>query len=139
MSTQPDIKTIYFVDICSVPFVDIIKMSIVYIVTMSFVDTVTILCPLLTLKKCTLLFLHNIISGKICASLSPHLNYIPPSITHEHHLKNFKPNLHLSRYNQNFLSRTTSDWNSFSNSILLVSHPESIAKKNSNHLIDPYK
>jgi len=70
-------------------------------------------------------FLHNIISGKICASLSPHLNYIPPSITRGHHLKNFKPNLHFSRYNQNFLFRTASDWNSFSNSILLASHPKS--------------
>jgi len=65
-----------------------------------------------------LTFLHHLTFGKITASLSPHLEYIPPSITCGHHLKIKKPSLKYLKNSHNFITRTAAKWNTFPESVL---------------------
>jgi len=61
--------------------IDNSKLYIFFILTLSL--------PTLQQRRLVadLTFLHHLTSGKITASLSPHLEYIPPSITRGHHLQ----------------------------------------------------
>ena len=68
-----------------------------------------------------LVFLHSIMSGRVCLSLSPHLTVIPPSTTRGHNLKVLVPITRYVKSGQNFLSRSAVSWNKLSNSVLSLS------------------
>ena len=81
--------------------------------------------------------LHSLVSGRFNITLSPHLLYIPPSVTRGHNLKIVTPLVHYSSSKQNFLSRTTSLWNDLPLS-LIDSTSASFRRRLSKHIHDPF-
>jgi len=90
---------------------------------------------------CDIATMHSVVSGRLAISLSPHLCFMPPSVTRGHNLKLMAPFVHLISTCQNFVSRTSTQWNKLSNTLLSAVPTSSLRTRVRlfKDIMDPFK